>query len=199
MNQGYGSSGGSGLPSGSRFNHASTLRRIGAYIIDSIILWFILMVLFLGFYLLGVVSLGAFMEIASDNITSSFFRTSYLFLVGLGAVINLTYFTFLESEKGGGSTLGKRFLNMGVVDEYGEKVAFGPSFIRNLARILWQIPCIGFIILIIDVFLIAESEQRIGDWLANTYVVKEEPSRAYSDYGQQAYTEQQQWSKGPSS
>ncbi|MEF8831953.1 MAG: RDD family protein [Candidatus Thermoplasmatota archaeon] len=172
-----------GLPRRQRFNHASTLRRIGAYIIDIVFLWILTMFLFLSFLFLGFFSWGIFIETEPQAMFLGFYNASYLILLLLSGLIDLAYFTILEAEKYGGATIGKRLLDIKVVGEYGNEVGLGTSFIRNIARLLWQIPCIGFIILIIDVFLIADSEQRIGDMLASTLVVKESNiPRGYDNY-----------------
>jgi len=145
------------------------------------------------FIILGFISWQMFIEIDPDPMVFGFYRASYLiFITAISAFIHLAYFTFLESEKGGGATIGKRVLDIKVVDEYGKKVDLVTSFIRNIVRWLWQIPCIGLIILIIDVVLIADSDQRIGDRLASTYVVKESGiSRVHPDHGtSQGYPQQ---------
>jgi len=189
---------GYGLPRRPHFNHASTLRRIGAYIIDMIFLLIFTLLPFLFFFFLGFVSLEIFIEEHTYLFPGFFFP---FYLIGISAIIDLIYFTILESKKGWGATIGKRILNIKVIDEYGRKIDLGTSFVRNIARLLWQIPCIGFIILIIDVVLVADSNQRIGDRLASTYVVKEsQVSRNYSDHGTfEDYPQQPQWDRGYSS
>ncbi|MFP4142111.1 MAG: RDD family protein [Thermoplasmata archaeon] len=194
MGQTYSYPDNEGLPRKSAFDTASTLQRIGAYIIDIILLLILGMLIFVPLILFGIISKNIFIDADPKMTFLAFYRTSYILLLIINALIDLAYFTFLESKQGGGATIGKRVLDIKVVGEYGEEVGLGASFIRNIARWLWQIPCIGLIILIIDIFLIAESDQRIGDRLAFTYVIKEEPTRDYPDYGQQGYTEQQ-WSK----
>lgn len=183
MNQGDRYQQGRGLPRGPRFNHASTLRRIGAYIIDVTILWILILLIFFSLLFFGFLSWEKFIETEAQTMLLGFYNASYLILVSISGLIDLAYFTILESEKGGGATIGKRALDIKVVSEYGNKVDLRTSLIRNIARWLWQIPCIGFIILIVDIFLIADSEQRIGDWLASTYVLKESNiHRGYNKY-----------------
>jgi len=188
-----------GLPRGSRFNYASTLRRIGAYIIDMILLLILTFLLFLVFFFSGFVSWEILVEGEPTSLFPGFFFPFYL--VGISSIIDLIYFTILESKKGWGATIGKKVLDIKVIDEYGRKIDLGTSFVRNIARLLWQIPCIGFIILIIDVVLMADSDQRIGDRLASTYVVKESSiPRDYPDHGTfQNYPQQHQWDRSYSS
>lgn len=190
---------GYGLPRRPRFNYASALRRIGAYIIDIILLLILNLLLFSVFFFFGIVSWEMLIE--TDAMFLGFYTASYLVFIAISGIIDLVYFTILESKKGWGATIGKRVLDIKVIDGYGRKIDLGTSFIRNIVRLLWQIPCIGFIILIIDVVLIADSDQRIGDRLASTYVVKEKNvPRDYSDYGTfQNYSQQRQWDRGRSS
>ncbi len=176
-------------------NHASVLRRIGAYLIDVIILGF-LMGAILG--ILFVIGLWSLEEVQLEEFFELYLGGIFLIIISLNLITFLVYFTYFESKSGGGSTFAKRIFNIEVVDKHGKKVSMGTSFIRNIARLLWSIPCIGFIILIIDVFLVADKNQRIGDSLANTYVVKRERGSIYkeqyqnyspSNYGRQQVQE----------
>ncbi len=150
-------------------NHATTLRRVGAYIIDGILLFVIAFII--GF------SLGfTFAPLG--------FTALLLPLILIEIFLSLAYFTLLESKAGGAATLGKRALGLKVVDENGREPSLGKSLGRNLARLLWEIPFfVGFIIMIIDTFLVYDSDQRIGDKLAGTYVAKEEYGSIYKQRG----------------
>jgi len=197
MDQDYGNQRGWGLPRRPLLNHASTLRRIGAYIIDIILLWILTVFIFFVFFFLGFVTLEMFIDIENGALFSEFFNVPYLGLLGISSIIDLIYFTILESKKGKGATIGKRALGIKVVDGFGREVDFGPSFIRNIARLLWQIPCIGLLILIIDVFLIADNNQRIGDRIGNTYVIKKGSSASgHLDYDTYQGYPEQQWDQG---
>ncbi len=184
--------------SGRKLNHASTLRRIGAYVIDSILLSILVGLIVLVVFFTGLLTLPDLADPGAD-ITAIYFSGFYLFWFFLHVFITLGYFTYLESRSGGGATLAKRLLSIQVVDKHGRNVATSKSFIRNIARWLWSLPCIGFIILIIDVVLVATKNQRIGDKLAKTYVVKEEDGSIYkqtwypmSQQPQQQQPQQQQ-------
>ncbi len=108
-----------------------------------------------------------------DFIRGGGFSVLYLFFVN-GLI--LAYFTIFESKKGWGATPGKRLMNIKVVNDYGRKISIGASFLRNLLRFIWSIPCIGIFIIIIDVLLVAEKDARIGDMLAQTAVIKQQPT-----------------------
>jgi len=93
-------------------------RRIGALIIDIIIL-----TLFM--YILSAI---AFIITAGVGIFS--LLTYWIFI---GAVIIIVYFTYLEGKTS--TTLGKRMFNLKVVADDGE-IDYKKAFIRNLSKIL---------------------------------------------------------------
>jgi len=69
-----------------------------------------------------------------------------------------------------GWTVGKRILGMRVVDGSGGKIGLSKSVIRNLLRLVDGLPAFN----ILGIILIATSprEQRFGDRIAKTYVIK---------------------------
>ena len=69
-----------------------------------------------------------------------------------------------------GWTIGKRILGMRVVDVSGEKIGLSESIIRNILRLVDGLPAFNAL----GIILIATSqrEQRFGDRVAKTYVVK---------------------------
>ena len=69
-----------------------------------------------------------------------------------------------------GWTIGKRILGIRVVDETGGKIGLLKSIIRNLLRLVDGLPAFN----ILGIILIATSlkEQRFGDRIAKTYVVR---------------------------
>ena len=179
-------------------NYASTISRIIAYIIDAIIVGLVIGILSAAIMLLGVFSFGS---ITGDGgggfLPVAIFGPAYIGLSFGSFILQLLYFTYLESEEGGGATIGKKILDLKVVDRTGRKVDMKDSFIRNIARLIWSLPCVGFLLLLLDVYLIHDSEQRIGDRLANTYVVKEseygEITRQYEEgYRQQGMPQEKQ-------
>ncbi len=167
-------------PPGTRreLNHASVLRRIGAYIIDGLLIGAINGLIIMAGLFTGFMTLPDTTD-PTTSMTGIYFSTFYLLSILLSILITLGYFTYFESRSGGGATLAKRLLSLQVVNEHGRNVSGTKSFIRNIARLLWNLPCIGFVILIIDVILVATNDQRIGDKLAGTYVVEEENGSIY--------------------
>ena len=125
-------------------------RRIGALIIDIIIL-----TLFM--YILSAI---AFIITAGVGIFS--LLTYWIFI---GAVIIIVYFTYLEGKTS--TTLGKRMFNLKVVADEGE-IDYKKAFIRNLSKIL-------YLPLILDVilgYIFGKSNDRILDKVSKTYVIK---------------------------
>jgi len=80
----------------------------------------------------------------------------------------LIYFTYFEGTSG--QTIGKKLTNIKVVKEDGSKCDFGSALVRNILRIVDQLP----FLYILGIILIAATDkrQRLGDMLAKTIVVK---------------------------
>ncbi len=167
----------------SNLNYASTGQRIIAFIIDSIIIGLVMGAIYAAALFFGYFSLGS--GIGGGGFSPfGFYGSIFPALSFLNYLLKLLYFTYFESKDGGGgATFGKRIIGIKVVDKDGRKVSGSDSFKRNIARLLWALPCIGFIILLLDVYLIHDSEQRIGDRIADTYVVEDvgydQPSSGY--------------------
>ncbi|MFC1903911.1 RDD family protein [Chloroflexota bacterium] len=82
--------------------------------------------------------------------------------------IIFAYLILIEAYAGW--TVGKRVLGMKVVDESGGKIGLSRSIIRNLLRFVDGLPAFN----ILGIVLIASSsrDQRFGDRIAKTYVVR---------------------------
>ncbi len=86
--------------------------------------------------------------------------------------VSLFYYVWMEL-RWGGQTLGKRRLHLRTVQLDGRPITFGPSVVRNLARILDELPPLWL------VPTLAPGRRRIGDFLAGTVVIDEgRPERA---------------------
>jgi len=85
--------------------------------------------------------------------------------------IIFTYLILMEAYVGW--TVGKRILGMKVVDRSGNKIGLSKSVIRNLLRFVDGLPALN----ILGIILIATSlrEQRFGDRIAKTYVIRQTP------------------------
>lgn len=167
-------------------NYASTGERIIAYIIDSIIIGLVIGAIYIAIFFFGFFSVGS--GIGGGFSPFGYYGSIFPGLSFGSYLLQLLYFTYFESKDGGGgATFGKRAIGIKVVDQYGRKISGTDSFKRNIARLLWSLPCVGFIILLVDVFLIHEGEQRIGDRIADTYVVEDVGYEQTSSGYQESY------------
>lgn len=124
-------------------------RRLGALIVDIIILTLFMWILSLLIFLITA-GVGVF--------------SALNYWIFIGALIIIVYFTYMEGKTG--STFGKRLLNLKVEAREGN-LDYRKAFIRNLSKIL-------YLPLIIDVilgFLFGDSNDRILDKVSGTYVV----------------------------
>lgn len=89
-------------------------------------------------------------------------------LVVFAIPLQFIYFLLLEANWNG-QTIGKRALGIAVVKEDGSPIELGDSAVRNLLRYIDGIAyyLVGFIFLVIS-----GRNQRIGDMVANTIVVR---------------------------
>lgn len=86
------------------------------------------------------------------------------------------YFVFFE-WLWNGQTPGKRWLKLRVIREDGRPVTFWEAAVRNLLRIFDMMPTPFYSIGLISVF-ISEKDQRAGDMVAGTVVVREREAEA---------------------
>ena len=92
----------------------------------------------------------------SDPICIVFFFIIFAYLILMEAYV--------------GWTVGKRILGMKVVDGSGNKIGLSKSVIRNLLRFVDGLPALNILgIILIDTSL---REQRFGDRIAKTYVIR---------------------------
>jgi uncharacterized RDD family membrane protein YckC len=66
--------------------------------------------------------------------------------------------------------VGKRILGMRVVDGSGSKIGLSKSVIRNLLRFVDGLPALNILGVVLMAF--SPRDQRFGDRIAKTYVVK---------------------------
>lgn len=128
-----------------RLQYAGFWIRLGAYLIDAVLLWAI------NFLIAFVVaSLGKGPELIASLISF---------------IINLFYFGIMESSEHQ-ATLGKMAVGIKVGDRSGGQLTLANALGRYLAKIISGITlCIGFIMIGWD-----EKNQGLHDKLADTYV-----------------------------
>ncbi|MGH9880594.1 MAG: RDD family protein, partial [Pyrinomonadaceae bacterium] len=86
------------------------------------------------------------------------------------------YFAFFEWIWSG-QTPGKRWLKLRVIREDGRPVTFWEATVRNLLRSFDMMPAPFYSIGLISVF-VSSSDQRVGDMVAGTVVVREREAEA---------------------
>lgn len=94
----------------------------------------------------------------------------FIFLIMSG------YFVFFE-WLWNGQTPGKRWLKLRVIREDGRPITFWEATVRNILRIIDMMPTPFYSIGLISVF-ISEKDQRAGDLIAGTVVVREREAEA---------------------
>jgi uncharacterized RDD family membrane protein YckC len=98
-------------------------------------------------------------------------------LILLGYVIWSSYFIIFE-WLWNGQTPGKRWLKLRVIREDGRPITFWEAAVRNLLRIIDVLPFFPFYSVgIISVF-VSTRDQRVGDLVAGTVVVRERETEA---------------------
>ncbi len=85
-------------------------------------------------------------------------------------LVNWGYMTLLELVWSG-QTLGKRIMGLRVISETGVRVSPSQSLLRNLARVVDNLPLLYLVGGLTALF--SRSQQRLGDLIAGTIVVRE--------------------------
>ena len=96
----------------------------------------------------------------------------------VGFLIFFGYFVIFETIWSG-QTPGKRWMKLRVIQEDGRPITFFSALSRNLIRMADTIPPPFYSIGIISVFASARAK-RLGDFVANTVVIKERAAEAPS-------------------
>ena len=86
----------------------------------------------------------------------------------IGLALTLAYFIYMEGTYG--QTLGKKFLSIVVVKTDGDPCDMEASAIRNLLRLVDNIPVFYLVGLL--VILVTDRDQRLGDLAADTIVTR---------------------------
>lgn len=89
-------------------------------------------------------------------------------VAALGVVVYVAYFTYFEAEYG--QTVGKKVAGVVVVTEDGDPISYRQAAIRSLLRIVDWLP--AFYVVGIVAIYITDREQRLGDVVADTVVVR---------------------------
>jgi uncharacterized RDD family membrane protein YckC len=151
------------------FALASIGNRFLACALDHAIQVFTLVIVVIGFTLIAnYSSLGEQLSSAPKWVKAILIIV--VFLISSG------YFAFFEWVWNG-QTPGKRILKLRVIREDGRPVTFWEAAVRNLVRSVDMMPLPFYSIGLIAVF-VSSSDQRVGDMVAGTVVVREREAEA---------------------
>jgi uncharacterized RDD family membrane protein YckC len=145
---------------------AGPYTRFLAYAIDLVVVVaaeMLIMKLMSVFKLLGGDTVGDF---------AGAMATLVYFLLSMGYGIVLEWFW-------GGKTIGKWLLRLRVMDAAGLRLKFNQVFMRNLLRAVDMLPL--FYLVGGLACALSRLNQRLGDYVANTVVVRTPPPAAFSD------------------
>lgn len=150
-------------------NYAGFWIRLGAYLIDFIIL------LIISYIIQAITGIDMGMDFsAAFNDAMVADGTSQSSLLGnvIGIVIGIAYFAGFESSKLQ-ATIGKKAVGLVVVDKNGGRI----SFLRAIARYFAKI--ISAVILLIGFIMVAFTDKKQGlhDFICGTFVVKGQPGQ----------------------
>jgi uncharacterized RDD family membrane protein YckC len=146
--------------------HAGFWRRVGAYLIDSLIVGAVWTALYYTLVAAGVVSIPEMNEMDIEEYTEWMFTFMWISNIVVFALQTL-YFAIMESSSKQ-ATLGKMALGIVVTDIDGKRISFGRAIGRNLGKVA------STVILLIGYFMIAFTEKKQGlhDIMAKCLVVK---------------------------
>lgn len=151
------------------FALASIGNRFLACAIDHGLQFFLILLMIIAFYLLSdFVSFGGSLRDAPKWVQA--IRIIIIFLIWT------SYFIFFE-WLWNGQTPGKRWLKLRVIREDGRPITFFEAAVRNLLRLFDIMPFPFYSIGLICVF-ISSRDQRIGDLVGGTVVVREREAEA---------------------
>lgn len=138
--------------------------RVGAYIIDAILLGIV------GGIIGGIFGAGLGAAASSGADAESFLAGGSLLLNLISIVIGVAYFAGMESSSWQ-ATLGKKAVGIVVTDLNGNRISLGKAVGRYFAKIL------STIILLIGYLMVAFTDKKQGlhDMLAGTLVLKGQP------------------------
>lgn len=151
------------------FGLASIGNRFIACAIDHAIQVFSIILMAIGFTAIGNISS------LSDSVSSAPKWVHALLIIVIFLIFS-GYFTFFEWIWGG-QTPGKRWLKLRVIRQDGRPVTFWEAAVRNLLRSVDMMPLPFYSVGLLSVFA-SSKDQRVGDMVAGTVVVREREAEA---------------------
>jgi uncharacterized RDD family membrane protein YckC len=151
------------------FALASIGNRFLACAVDHLIQIITIIILYLGFlFVADIASFSGELLTAPRWVIATIVIFTFLIISG--------YFVFFE-WLWSGQTPGKRWLKLRVIREDGRPITFWEAAVRNLLRTFDMMPAPFYSIGLISVF-ITDKDQRPGDLIAGTVVVREREAEA---------------------
>ncbi|MGH9908505.1 MAG: RDD family protein, partial [Pyrinomonadaceae bacterium] len=123
---------------------------------------------------LAYLALASFSQLGAELTSAP--KWVYAVLIVVLFLIVSGYFAFFEWIWSG-QTPGKRWLKLRVIREDGRPVTFWEASVRNLLRSFDMMPAPFYSIGLISVFS-SSRDQRVGDFVAGTVVVREREAEA---------------------
>jgi uncharacterized RDD family membrane protein YckC len=157
-----------------RFQTAGLGRRSAAQLIDCMIIYGIIAIMFIAAAIAGVFEEDV-LSFAEGLVLAVIILISFLIMFGYG--ICFEYFW-------NGQTPGKRVLKLKVVQEQGQPLTFLSAAIRNLLRLIDFLPG-GYMLGCLFIFF-HPRHQRIGDLVAGTIVIYQNPGASEKELKQKA-------------
>lgn len=148
-----------------------TLAGIGNRTLALFIDYQILLLILLAFWFLwGLFAIGLFSVLSTNSVNYSALPW---WLLGIAILLNFViysgYFVYFEVMHRG-QTPGKRFTKIRVVRDNGRPVGLSQAALRSLLRPIDDFCFIGAFFI-----LFGRREKRIGDWVAGTLVIQDQP------------------------
>jgi uncharacterized RDD family membrane protein YckC len=146
--------------------------RFVAWVVDTILLWLLVIVIFIVFLCSGLMTDRALGNLPGPKAGDDPAQVT-LYLVGIAALVNgLSNFVYfgLSELFWRGQTLGKRQVGIRVVRADGFSLDAGSILTRNVFRVIDTLPLLWI------VPIVSKRSQRTGDMVAGTLVVSDLPA-----------------------
>jgi len=148
--------------SGDNAAKAGLGKRLVAWFLDALLVGIVLTVISL--------SIDALLGVGTQSGNEALAVLVNLVIAFVGLVAYFLYHTVMEGVYG--YTLGKLAMDIVVTTESGEPVSWGGSILRNVIRILGRFLFPFSALLAVFLIVVSDEQQRLGDMVASTYVVK---------------------------
>jgi uncharacterized RDD family membrane protein YckC len=150
-----------------QYEIAALPKRIAAFLIDSLILFFYILFINL---LLAAITVGTLSFLDDSSAIASLFYVLFL--------IPVFFYSFLMEAFFAGQTIGKMALGIRVINVSGASPSLGDLFLRWSFRMVEIVGSVGAIAIL--AILVNDKNQRLGGVVSNTLVIQLKSSKFYS-------------------